>query len=616
LKKLRNQRLNYDFIVCYWYKLVLVYILAVNRRRNFMGVITGKDLVGDVRITDIQYDNYSDTLVWREERGTKGVLVARQAESAPCDITRTLSVKSQGYGSGDFTVFSGVVYFVALDGRLYKQSLGVDNPIAMTPEEESASYPAVSPDGKALAYISSVEGNSALNVIEEGFAPRKLFDKTDFITQPAWHPSSRSLAIVTWDHHDGAWGNTKVYLVDLEGKTQVVSDKKISGVFLPEFAADGTLYYIGEKDDFAQIFAGEKQITHYPGEHKTLSWFQGRRTYCIDGKNIYFIRQKKGVDTLWCYSEGKEYQIDAGDYLVFSQITTSKNGIVVLASAPNIPERIVEFPSHKIIKHTSAEKYTPLLGGGVEHITWRGIDGEEVHGIYYPPEIGEGTPPLLVHVHGGPMSQDKMAYNDTVLFFSRRGFACLQVNYRGSTGYGKKYTQKLYGNWGVYDVEDAASGAMFLVQRGLADKERMAIIGRSAGGSTVLNSLVNKPGLYKAGICLFGVSNQIVFRDEIKKMHYCQEALIGDFSTHYEHYHKRSPCFYADKITEPLMLFHGTADKVVFPSQTKQMVQALQRAEASYEYHFYEGEGHGWRKPETIKHFHENVLRFLEQHVL
>jgi dipeptidyl aminopeptidase/acylaminoacyl peptidase len=597
-------------------------VKVVKQYGSWDSVISAESLSQDLRISDVQYDIHSDTLVWREERSGKGVLVARQGETASRDVTDTLSVRAQvGYGGGDFTVLYGIVYFVAQDGRLYKQALSGGDSMPITPEFGSAASPKVSPDGKYVVYVHSYEKKDVLAIAEEGKWPRKLFDKTDFVMQPSWHPDSQSLAFITWNHPHMPWDSTELRVIDLEGKDEIISKEEDKAFFQPEFSSDGTLYYVGDDGDFSQIFSEKKKITDYPAEHKIPAWIQGMRTYCLDGKKIYFIRHEKGVDTLWCYSEGKQEQVDLGSYVTLGQLTKSKNGVVGLASAPNIPARIVEFPSQKIIKRTSTEKYMSVLEDGVTPITWKGHDGEDVHGIYYPPEsqqyTGEGAPPLIVHVHGGPTSHVKMAYNNTMRFFSTRGFACLQVNYRGSTGYGKKYMQKLYGNWGIYDVEDSASGAMHLVEQGLADKDRLVIMGGSAGGFTVLQSLVEKAGFYKAAVCSYGVSNHLTFIGITHKFEqYYLETLLGEFPKYADVYKERSPYFHADKITDSIVVFQGAEDKVVPQSQSDIIVKSLQQRGIAHEYHLYEGEGHGWRKSETIQHYHENIIKFLDQQVL
>ena len=257
----------------------------------------------------------------------------------------------------------------------------------------------------------------------------------------------------------------------------------------------------------------------------------------------------------------------------------------------------------------------------MQALTWRGVDEEEVHGLYYAPHseryCGEGSPPLIVTVHGGPTSQVCAAYDARAQFFATRGIAVLDVNYRGSTGYGRNYMQRLYGNWGICDVEDALSGAEHLADRGLADRERLVIMGGSAGGFTVLQALVDHPGFFRAGICLYGVANQFSLAMETHKFEARYlDMLLGPLPAAADIYRQRSPVFHADKLVDPIAIFQGDVDKVVPRNQSDAIVESLRARNVPHEYHVYEGEGHGWRRPDTIEAFYTSVLGFLQQYVI
>ncbi|MBZ0278212.1 MAG: prolyl oligopeptidase family serine peptidase, partial [Anaerolineae bacterium] len=230
---------------------------------------------------------------------------------------------------------------------------------------------------------------------------------------------------------------------------------------------------------------------------------------------------------------------------------------------------------------------------------------------------GIGAPPLVVQVHGGPTGQSKAGYSPLAQFFATRGYAVLMVNYRGSTGYGKAYMNKLRGSWGTYDVEDCASGASYLAQEGSADPSRFVIMGGSAGGFTVLQSLVDKPGFYKAGICAFGVSNQFALATDTHKFEERYlDSILGPLPEAAVLYRERSPIFHASKIVDPIAVFQGEEDQVVPRNQSDSIVESLRSRGVPHIYHVYPGEGHGWRRPETIEHFYNALLRFLAQQVL
>ncbi len=249
------------------------------------------------------------------------------------------------------------------------------------------------------------------------------------------------------------------------------------------------------------------------------------------------------------------------------------------------------------------------------------MDGGNVHGLFYPPVNpafeGSGVPPLIVRVHGGPTSQAFNAFNSQAQFFTSRGYAVLDVNYRGSTGYGREYRNLLRGSWGIYDVQDAVSGAGYLADQNRADRARLVIIGGSAGGFTVLKALEDFPGFFKAGICLFGVSNQFTLAAETHKFeaHY-SDTLLGPLPEAAQIYRERSPIFFVNKIQDPIAIFQGEIDTVVPRKQSDEVVASLQRRGVEHVYHVYPGEGHGFRKAETIEHFYQAVDQFLRQYVI
>ncbi|MFQ5410519.1 MAG: prolyl oligopeptidase family serine peptidase [Anaerolineales bacterium] len=204
-----------------------------------------------------------------------------------------------------------------------------------------------------------------------------------------------------------------------------------------------------------------------------------------------------------------------------------------------------------------------------------------------------------------------------VQYFTTRGYAILQVNYRGSTGYGRAYMLKLRGGWGKLDREDAVSGAKFLADTGRADPRRLVIEGGSAGGTTVLQALIHNPGVFRAGVCLFGVSNMFTLASDTHKFEERYlDTMLGPLPEARDIYRERSAIFFADKIVDPIIIFQGDIDQVVPRDQSDTIVESLRKRGIPHEYHVYEGEGHGWRKSETIEHYYEAVERFLRQHVI
>jgi dipeptidyl aminopeptidase/acylaminoacyl peptidase len=223
----------------------------------------------------------------------------------------------------------------------------------------------------------------------------------------------------------------------------------------------------------------------------------------------------------------------------------------------------------------------------------------------------------VILIHGGPTDQAVASYSGEVQFFATRGYTVLALNYRGSTGYGRAYTQALRGEWGRFDVADAASAASYLSEAGVADAERIVIMGGSAGGYTVLESLAQYPALFRAGICRYGVVNLFALAAETHKFeaHYL-DALIGPLPEAAQRYRERSPIFHAERIVSPLAIFQGADDQIVPPNQAEAIVAELRRRRIPHTYHLFPGEGHGWRRSETIVAYYQAIEHFLREHLI
>jgi dipeptidyl aminopeptidase/acylaminoacyl peptidase len=220
-------------------------------------------------------------------------------------------------------------------------------------------------------------------------------------------------------------------------------------------------------------------------------------------------------------------------------------------------------------------------------------------------------------VHGGPSDQARARFEGDIQFFATRGFAVLAVNHRGSSGYGRAYLRKLYGQWGHYDVIDSISGVQWLAQQGRVDGERAAIMGGSAGGFTVLQALVDYPGVFRAGVCRYGISNQFALvQDTHKFEEYYSFSLLGNLPEANALFRQRSPIFHHDRIQDALIIFQGGQDTVVPQNQSEAMVTALRGRGVPVEYHLYPEEGHGFRDPATIEHYLKTTLSFLQTHLV
>ena len=616
--------------------------------------ISPRSLAGGMRLMDVQWDSDGETLVWLEGRGGLNALVMQRGDDAPRDLTDgDQSVRGRlGYGGGEFHVAHGKVVFAGSGGRLYRITLAGGRPKPITPAFGVAASPRISPDGKWVLFAHQEENTDGLAIVDiEGHSwPRKLAYGTDFVMQPAWHPAGTHIAYIAWDQPQMPWDGSELRFAKvatdhagfpyLEAVETLAGDSDTS-IFQPEFSPDGkTLAYVSDASGWWQIYlcdlaTGEhRQLTTAEAEHAVPAWVQGLRTYgwSHDSQTIYSLRNEKGVFTLWNYDvkmgtatpeQGRTSGL--GTYTHLQQISVASNheAVALLAASTVQSERVVSFDkTERIHRRTTSESLSPEQLSRAEVVSWEGQDGETPYGLYYPPASerfeGIGLPPLIVHVHGGPTSQARATYTAEMQFYATRGFAVLQVNHRGSTGYGKVYKDKHRLAWGYYDVEDAASGASYLAGLGLADATKFIILGGSAGGYTVLQSLVDKPGFYKAGVCLYGISNQftLVSEADFKFESRYSETLLGALPEAAPLYRERSPLFHAERIVDPVIVFQGEDDNVVPRSQSDSIVEILKARGVPHEYHVYPGEGHGFRKPETIEAYLKATLKFLERYVI
>ncbi len=619
--------------------------------------ITPGKMAQSVSFANVEWDQ-DGALVWLENRANRGVIVVQPGDgNASRDLTNDYSIRAKvGYGGGDFSVGNGWVYFIAAEsGRIYRQALQAGSPQPVTPAFGQAASPTLSPDGRWLIFVHSYEDQDCLAIVDrEGKCwPAKLVGGADFYMQPAWHPNAQSLAWVDWNHPNMPWDGTFLRLAKLTipnveqksslpviAKVTVIAGDEQTAIFQPQFSPDGRyLAYCSDASGWWQIYLHDFKtgvqhpLTLAAAEHAAPAWVQGMRTYTFsgDGRYLYFIRNVQGVQSLWqvAIDSGEEHRLPLDPaYTSLEHISLWGIGeterLAFAASGGRRSTRIISFQprgGERVWRRATTEEISEDSYTQPECIAWHGMDGGEAYGLYYPPHNprfeGKGKPPLIVSIHGGPTSQAQDVFTLRNQFFTSRGYAVLEVNHRGSSGYGREYRNKLRGHWGIFDVQDAVSGAQHLADSGKVDGSRMVIIGGSAGGYTVLQALVDYPGFFKAGICLYGISNQFTAAVETHKfeVHY-SDSLLGMLPEAADVYRQRSPLFFAKKIKDPIALFQGEDDPVVRRNQSDELVAVLQKRGVPHIYHVYPGEGHGFRKSETIVHYYQTVEKFLREFVI
>ena len=593
-----------------------------------------------LRLEDVQWLD-DETLVWLEGRPDRGALVVQTGSDAARDLDSEVSVRAGvGYGGGDFTVSPRGVLYVPRSGavtlRPWKDARA---PKVLHPSFGGAASPQMSPDGQWVLFVHTFNGTDLLACVDSRGArwPVDLSRGADFYMQPVWHPSGGRVAWVEWDHPQMPWDGARLMLADFDALVPGLTGiRAIAGsedvpVFQPAFSPDGrSLAWLeGVSDDDALVL-----LDLETGERRELirevgllppAWVQGMRSFGWhpDSRRLVVIRNVRGVQSLVRVEiDGRVTEIDAGPYTAFSQVSVSPGGrIAAIASASDVPERVVRQDGGQwvVVRRGDPEDVPRELLPAVTPVDWTSSDGEVVHGLYFAPlglKDGE-LPPLLVNVHGGPTAQRLAAWTADTAFFTTRGWAVLEVNHRGSTGYGRRYQQALEGRWGILDAQDAAEGAQAMAAASRCDRGRMVIKGGSAGGFTVLRLLTQRPGVFRAGVCLYGVSDLTALVEGTHKFEERYlDRLVGPLPQTLATYHERSPLRSVQNIHDPLALFQGADDRVVPPDQSERIAQALSERGIPHLFRLYEGEGHGWRKSETIAAYYREMEHFLRTQVL
>ncbi|HWB07640.1 MAG TPA: prolyl oligopeptidase family serine peptidase [Pirellulales bacterium] len=613
--------------------------------------ITPGSLAEGRRLDGVAWAGDGELLVWLEGRSGKGVLVAKGPGDAPRDLTTELSVRAEvGYGGGDFTVQDDWVCFVVhKTGRLFRQSLSGGGPAAITPAFGQAAAPVASPDGRWIAYVHHDDPHDRIGVVDsEGkLWPQILTAGHDFYMQPRFSPDGKQFCWIAWDHPNMPWDGTRLYLADIatgDGLPRLVNAREIAGgpevaVFQPEFTPDGRyLVYVSDETGWGRLTAHDlasgtsRWLTPEGEEFAMPAWVQDMRTYAVlgDGRTLVAAGSRNGYHRLQMIDipTGNGQAIDGlAGYSDVSCVAAAAAGakFAFIASSPKRPPRVVTHDlktgATQVVARSSGETVPDAALADCEAISWKTAGGGEAHGLLYRPASdryrGIGRPPLVTLIHGGPTSQVRAGWRAEAQFFATRGYTVLLVNYRGSTGYGRAYMLELRGNWGICDVEDATTGMRHLADVGQVDGERTVIMGGSAGGFTVLQTMATDPEAFSAGISLYGVANQFSLASDTHKFESRYlDSMLGPLPEAAAIYRQRSPVFHAANIRRPLAVFQGGIDTVVPKDQAEAIVEALQRNETPHIYHVYEDEGHGWRKRETIEHFYQAVEQFLRRYLI
>jgi dipeptidyl aminopeptidase/acylaminoacyl peptidase len=587
-----------------------------------------------------------ESVYWIEGRPAEGGrnVIVRWAGAGDCaDVTPpdfNARTRVHEYGGGDYTARDGVVYFANYaDQRLYRQSPG-ETPRPITPEA-TLRYADLTLDPARGRLICVREDhrpadreaiNSLVAMPLDGGEQVALAGGNDFYASPRLSPDGRRLAWLTWNHPNMPWDGTELWLADIDADGSLVDPRRVVGgraesIFQPEWSPDGTLYFISDRSGWWNLYRRRgrdvppERLYPMAAEFGLPQWVFGMSTYAFAGPDeIICTYTRDGVRTMARLNAatGELQPLDVDRQGTF--LHAGGGRVVYIGASETLSPAIVRLDpatgALEVLRRSSEVKVDDGYLSIAQPVEFPTEGGLTAHGYFYPPRnrdyaapAGE-LPPLIVMSHGGPTSSRSGDLNLAYQYWTSRGFALLDVNYGGSTGYGRAYRERLNDNWGIVDVDDCANGARYLVKRGLVDGERLIIRGGSAGGYTTLCAITMRD-VFKAAASHFGVSDaEALAKDTHKFESRYLDNLIGPYPERRDVYVARSPIHFAQNCSAALILFQGLEDKVVPPDQSEAMYIAARNRELPVAYVPIEGEGHGFRQAQNIKRSIEGELYF------
>ncbi len=602
------------------------------------------DLTASSSIWISHIQSYGNRVYWSEMRPDENGrrVVVEYFASGSRDMTPTgfnARTTVHEYGGGAYTAVNGAVFFTNFSDQLvYKYEHG-NPPIKLTknPNHRHADF---FYDVKRSRLICIREDHSsnvheAVNTIvaistDDG-SPQILSEGNDFYSNPRLNPDGTRLAYLTWNHPNMPWDGCELWVAEVErdgslGKRALVSGGLLESIVQPEWSPNGVLHFLSDRNGWWNLYRWQERkaepIFPKEAEFGGPHWVFGLSYYGFENdNNIIAIYNEAGFKHLARIdTEEKTLQEIETKYTDLSYIKVENGTAVFIGgnykTAPEVVKIDLKSGKTKALKRSDKTEIDSGYISSPIPIEYPTENGLTAHAIFYPPfnrdykpPQGE-SPPLMVKVHGGPTSSTTTTLSWGIQYWTSRGFGLVDVNYGGSTGYGREYTRRLIGNWGIIDVDDSINAAKYLINENLVDPKRTAIRGGSAGGYTTLSALAFR-NFFKAGASYYGLSDLEVFVGDTHKYEsrYLL-SLVGPYPEAKEIYKQRSAINYLDNIKAPMIIFQGLEDKVVPPIQAELMVDALRRNGLPVAYLPFEGEQHGFRMARNIKRSLEAELYF------
>jgi|TARA_B110000263_G_scaffold241110_1_gene245001 dipeptidyl aminopeptidase/acylaminoacyl peptidase len=600
---------------------------------------------GGIKFSEIRSD--SDDIYFLEGRPEeagryvimKKTLDGKITDMIPKDYNSRNAVHE--YGGGSYAVNNKIIYFTNWeDQRIYKIKNNKITPITEIPIiEKGVRYAdlTVSFDEKWLfcvreTHFENKEAKNDLVAISTSSGEIKIISEgRDFYSSPRQQILGEYLCWLEWDHPNMPWDGNELFTAifnngSISNKKHIDGSKEIS-IVQPEWANAGDLIYISDQSgwwNLKKISKNKKStILDEETDHGEPAWNFGVRTYFLKDDYIYLKGSSKNKNKGLIRKINISGEIIEEIEVLHTSIvglTHHNNKALYIGASPVSNSEIVSYDLKKkneeIIKESNPIKIDIEEISIPEEISFTTTQNAIAYGYFYKPKNknyqgeSEEKPPLLVISHGGPTSATSNSLNLSVQFWTNRGFAVMDVNYRGSVGYGREFRDSLKGNWGIYDTDDCISAVNFLSSKGLVDSKKVAIRGGSAGGYTTINALTFHD-TFAVGATYYGIADLSVFIDDTHKFESKYlESLIGKYPEEKQKYHDRSAINFTEMLSCPMIIFQGTEDKIVPPSQAEILAKGLQNKKIPYSLVMFEGEQHGFRQSKNIKASLESELFF------
>jgi dipeptidyl aminopeptidase/acylaminoacyl peptidase len=593
-------------------------------------------VTGSIGLSEVMLDG--GDIYWTEGRPAeegRNVIVRREPAGRISDVTPppfNARTRVHEYGGGAYVVADGVVYFSNFaDQRLYRQAIG-SRPEPLTPEAELRYADAVV-DRRRQRLICVREdhresGREAVNTLvsidlEGGGEGEPVVAGSDFYSSPRLSPDGNHLAWLAWNHPNMPWDGTELWVSSLNEDGTLHDTRRIAGgieesIFQPEWSPEGLLYFVSDRTGWWNLYRlmGDERIeplTEMAVEFGAAQWVFGLSTYAFESeRRIICAYNEKGMWRLASLdTETRRLETIETSYTDIYSVRAEPGRAVFCAGSPTEPTSVILLDLATRRLETLRRSSNIEIDAGYlsipEAIEFPTEDGQTAHAFFYAPKNrdhaapqGEVSP-LLVFSHGGPTSSTTTTMKLSIQYWASHGISVLDVNYGGSSGYGRAYRQRLNGQWGIVDIDDCVNGARHLVERGLVDNERLIIRGGSAGGYTTLAALTFRD-VFKSGASYYGVSDlEALTKDTHKFESRYLDTLIGPYPERRDLYLERSPIHYTDRLSCPMIIFQGLEDKIVPPNQAEMMFDAVRAKGLPVAYVPFEGEQHGFRRAENIK---------------